>query len=448
MKILIKAGKIINHDAITENANILIENEKIKAITKEDLRSQANMVLDASDLWVFPGGVDSHSHLNDPGLTESEDYFTGTCSAAAGGITTVLDHPLTIPITADRKSFLEKKAEAEKKAVVDYALWAAALPDNMDQIIDLSELGAIAFKSFLSYSSEIPSVNMGELWEIMKIISATGRILGVHCENQQIIDAMEKPYRRKNTRDFTDYAEGRGELAEILASVEAITLAKATGARLHIVHASSPDVVDKVWEEASKGYKITVETCPHYLILTKDALNQWGPFAKCAPPLRSKKHVDGMWERVKQGKVNFIGSDHATYTFEEKEAPTSIWDVPAGITGIQTMIPLIFSEGIKKRGLSPCLLSALTSTNTAKAFGLFPRKGYIGVGSDADLCFIDPNSSWEIKREDLFYKMKWSPYIGMKLSGRIVHTMVRGRIVYSEGKIMVKPGSGKFLQPE
>jgi allantoinase len=403
-------------------------------------------VIDAKDLWVFPGGVDSHSHLNDPGLTESEDYYTGTCSAAAGGITTVLDHPLTVPITADKASFLEKRAEAEKKAVVDYALWAAALPDNVNEILGLAELGVIAFKSFLCYSPEIPSVNLGQLWEIMIVLKTTGLVLGVHCENQQVIDAMEKRFQGRGSNEFTDYAKARGELSEVLAAAEAITIAEAVGSRLHIVHTSSPEVVDRAWEAASRGGLITVETCPHYLMLSMDALSKWGPFAKCAPPLRSEASVGKMWQRLIQGKINFIGSDHATYTFEEKLTPTSIWDVPSGITGIQTMFPLVFSE-MKKRGISPSVIAAMTSTNAAKTFGIYPQKGLIAPGSDADLCFVDPDSHWKINEKDLFYKMKWSPYTGTDLSGRIIHTMVRGRIVYSEGKIMAEPGTGKFLRP-
>lgn len=447
MKTVIKAGLVVNHNKLLKDVNILVEDEKIKNITKANLDSVADKIIDARDLWVFPGGIDSHSHLNDPGLTESEDYYTGTCSAAAGGITTVLDHPLTVPITADRESFLEKKAEGSKKAVVDFALWAAALPDNMSKLIELAKLGAIAFKSFLSYSTEIPSVNLGQLWDVMNIVNTTGLPLGVHCENQEIIDVMEKPFRAKETNEYVDFNHGRAPLAEMVACLEAIAIAKSTGARLHIVHTSIPEVVKEVWRANQEGYNITVETCPHYLTLTIDDINRLGPFGICAPPIRTGESVEGMWDMIQEGKVDMIGSDHATYTFEEKEAPKSIWDIPLGLTSEQTMLPLIFSEGVAKRKLSPKLFAALTSANAAKTFGIYPQKGYIGIESDADLCFIDPKGQWEIKTDDLFYKMKWSPYAGMKLSGRIVHTMVRGYLVYSEGKILSEPGRGKFIRP-
>jgi allantoinase len=447
MKTVIKAGLVVNHNKVLKDVNILVEDEKIKSITKDSLDSLADRIIDARDLWVFPGAIDSHSHLNDPGLTESEDSYTGTCSAAAGGITTVLDHPLTVPITADKESFLDKKKEGEKKAVVDFALWAAALPNNMDKIVELAELGVIAFKSFLSYSTEIPSVSLGQLYNIMKIVNITGLPIGVHCENQEIIDAMEEPYRSKKDNEYVDYNLGRDPLAEIVAALEAIAIAKSTGARLHIVHTSMPEIVEEVWRARQEGYDITVETCPHYLVLTIDDINKLGPFGICAPPIRSKESVEGMWDKVLGKKVNLIGSDHATYTFKEKETPKSIWDIPLGLTGQQTMIPLIFSEGVIKRGMPPQLFAALTSSNTAKVFGIYPKKGYIGVGSDADLCFIDPKGKWIIKKEDLFYKMKWSPYMGMELSGKIIHAMVRGKLVFSEGEILTNPGSGKFIRP-
>lgn len=447
MKTVIKAGLVVNHNKVLKDVNILIEEEKIKNITKDDLSSIADNIIDAKDLWVLPGGIDSHAHLNDPGLTESEDYYTGTCSAAAGGITTVLDHPLTVPITADRESFLDKKAEGKKKTVVDFALWAAALPNNMDKIIELAELGAIAFKSFLSYSTEIPSVSLGQLLEVMNIVNTTGLPIGVHCENQEIIDAMEKPFRAKKINEYIDFNLGRDPLAEMVACQEAIAIAKSTGARLHIVHTSIPNIVEEVWKANQQGYNITVETCPHYLTLTIDDINKLGPFGICAPPIRTKQNVEGMWNMIQKKKINLIGSDHATYTFKEKESPNSIWDIPLGLTNIQTMLPLIFSEGVIKRGISLESFVALTSSNAAKVFGIYPNKGYIGIGSDADLCFIDPKGQWEIKSEDLFYKMKWSPYIGKKLSGRIVHTMVRGNLVFSENEILTRSGTGKFIRP-
>ena len=281
----------------------------------------------------------------------------------------------------------------------------------------------------------------------MSIVATTGLPIGVHCENQEIIDATEKPFREKQHNDYKDFNYGRDQLAEVIAGKDTIAIAKKSGARLHIVHTSAPEVVEEAFRAKCDGFDITVETCPHFLTLSIDDINKLGPFGICAPPIRSSGNVKEMWRLLKEKKIDVIGSDHATYTFEEKENYESIWDIPLGLTSIQTMLPLILSEAILKKKMPIESLVALISSKTAKTFGLFPRKGFIGVGSDADLCFIDPNTDWEIKKHDLFYKMKWSPYLGMQLRGKVVHTMVRGSLVYSEGKILEEPGTGKFVSP-
>lgn len=446
MKTWIKTQMVVNANGTVPHGNILIEDEKIVAVTTEDLSSQADRVIHMEDKIAFPGAIDSHSHLNDPGLTNSEDFYTGTCSAAAGGITTVLEHPLTVPVTATEKAFLDKKQELEKKVVVDAGLWAAALPDSIPNIPRLKELGAIAFKSFLSYSCEIPSVNLGQLMNAMQAVRACGSLLAVHCENQDIIDACEAPYRAKEKPLWEDFAKGRAPIAERVAAQDVILLAKETGAKVHLVHTSLPDIVESGWQARQEGYAVCVETCPHYLTLTSEALNTHKQLAVCAPPMRSQSDVDEMWKKLAEGKISFIGSDHAAYTLEEK-AFDNVFDVPCGVTGIQTMIPLLYSEIVAKRGMDPCLIPQLTAENTAKWFGLYPKKGCIAPGFDADMYFIDPKASWEITPESLHYMIPWTPYMGWKLQGRITCTMVRGNVVFENGTITAKPGSGKFVTP-
>ena len=358
----------------------------------------------------------------------------------------MLEHPLTVPVTATEEAFLDKKNELEKKVVVDAGLWAAALPDSIQNVPRLKELGAIAFKSFLSYSSEIPSVNLGQLMNAMQAVRSCGSLLAVHCENQDIIDACEAPYRAKEKPLWEDFARGRAPIAERVAANDVILLAKETGAKVHLVHTSLPDIVESGWQARQEGYAVQVETCPHYLTLTSEVLNDQKQFAVCAPPLRSRSDVAGMWEKLAEGKISFIGSDHAAYTFDEKQAE-NVFDVPCGVTGIQTMIPLLYDEIVAKRGMDPSFIPRLTSENTAKWFGLYPKKGRIAPGFDADMYFIDPKSSWEITPETLKYMMPWTPYMGRRLRGRIACTMVRGNIVYENGSITAAPGSGHFVTP-
>ncbi len=435
---------VVNAGGTIPHGNILIEDGKILAVTAEDLSSQAGQILHRENCLAFPGAIDSHSHLNDPGLTNSEDFYTGTCSAAAGGITTVLEHPLTVPVTATREAFLDKKRELEKKVIVDAGLWAAALPDSIARIPELRELGAIAFKSFLSYSCEIPSVNLGQLMEAMKAVRACGSLLGVHCENQDIIDASEAPYRRQQNPAWEDFARGRTPLAERVAAQDVILLACETGAKVHLVHTTLPDIVESGYQARLRGAAVQVETCAHYLTLTSEALNTCRQFAVCAPPLRTQADVAGMWEKLAEDKISFIGSDHAAYTREEKDFD-NVFDVPCGITGIQTMVPLLYDRIVARRGMSPCLIPRLTSENTARWFGLYPQKGCIAPGFDADIFFLDPLDHWQITPESLHYMIPWTPYMGWTLRGRITSTMVRGQIVYENGEITAQPGSGRFV---
>lgn len=446
MKTVVKAGKLINNDVERDNVFIIIEDEKIVEVTENYEFNGEEDIIDASEYEVYPGAIDPHTHLNDPGETHSEDFYSGTASAAAGGITTVLDMPVTIPLVDNREAFLQKRKIAEEKAVVDVGLWCAAHPDNMECFEELNDLGAVGFKSYLSYSRFCKSLNLGQMLEVMNKLKDLDAIMGIHAEMQDIVDVCEKPYRNKKTGNFSDFARGRASLAEKVAVMNAIELAKNTGVKMHIVHATIPETIDMIWRAKQEGYPVSTETCPHYLIRNLDDLDkkEIGAFGVCIPPLRLKEDVEGLWERISKGQIDFVGSDHATYTFEEKDT-TDIWNTYFGTTSIQTMIPLIY-DGMMKRGMSRQAFAALVSCNAAKRYRL-RNKGYIGCGYDADLFFIDPKDSWTVNDDELKYKMKWSIYGGMKLQGRIVSTMVRGKLVYHRGEIVQKPGYGKFIKP-
>jgi allantoinase len=210
---------------------------------------------------------------------------------------------------------------------------------------------------------------------------------------------------------------------------------------------STPEGPDLVHAARREGSRVTAETCPHYLHLDWTALDRLGPYAKCKPPLRSPENTTRMWEAVLAGKFDFIAADHAPYTREEKERGT-IWDAPWGMPGIQTMIPILISNGVVKRHWDISAFVRFTSTRAAQVFGIYPRKGTIRVGADGDLVVIDLNGSWTIRPEDLFYKQRWSALEGETLQGRIQQTVVRGRVVYDRGSINVEPGYGQFVAPQ
>ncbi len=480
--LIVKGGLVVLEDGPVE-ADLIVRGGRIAAITAvgegASPRAAANggpspgtasgaaapEVIDARGLIVLPGAIDTHSHLNDPGLTESEDFFTGTASAAAGGVTTVLEHPLTVPLVADRASFEAKLAEARKKAVVDFALWGAAVPSSLGRLAELARAGAIGLKSFMSYSPEIPALDGRGLLEAMTELAPLGLVHGLHCESEDLAEFYTGRLKAAGRRDPLAYPEGRPEIVELDAIRRAVLLQAATGAKVHVCHTSIASGVREVTEARRRARKLaagdgavrvgapapgralTVETCPHYLVLTQETLAEHGPYAKCGPALRSRANVEEMWELLAAGEIDCVGSDHATYTFAEKDVGKGdIWAAPAGVTGIQTMVPLLYSEGVARRQvLSLARLAALVATNAARIFGLYPRKGAIRPGADADLVLLDPAARWTVSPETLFYKMKWTPYMGWTLRGRIRRTIVRGRTVYRDGEITAQPGTGEFL---
>lgn len=443
----IKNGEIINPDEIFRG-NIYILGDKVAKITPIEDILPSKITIDASNNYVMPGFIDPHAHLNDPGLTESEDFYTGTCSAAAGGITTVIEHPLTFPLPSTASNLLNKKEIVGPKAIVDFCLMGACTPDNYDEIEKMINIGAVAFKAFMPYSVEIPQVNDGQLLDHMERLSGKGIVLTIHCENDAIVNWYTEKMIKENKVLPINYPRGRPEIAEVEAINRAAIFAMEANGKINIAHCSTARGVSIVSYYKKQGVDISVETCPHYLTLNSYDLEELGVFGVCNPPLRGDYIVEQMWDHVLNGNIDFIGSDHATYTFEEKEAGSdNIFKTPAGLTGIQTCFPLIFDEGVNKRKLDLKDFVKLSSTNAAKRYNVFPRKGLIKMGSDADIVIIDSNKKWTVKKDLLFYKQKWTPYMGKKITGWVDKTIVRGNIVYDNGKIIGKQGYGEFIKP-
>ncbi|MEJ7749354.1 MAG: amidohydrolase family protein, partial [Candidatus Limnocylindrales bacterium] len=240
--------------------------------------------------------------------------------------------------------------------------------------------------------------------------------------------------------------EGLNSYAEAEAISRVISMARETGATIYIVHMSLAEGAALIKAAKQAGQTVFVETCPQYLALDDSALRDQGPWAKCAPPLRPAANTERLWEYVLDGTIDTIGSDHAPFTAAEKEAgSTVIWDAPNGLTGIQTMLPLLIDEGIGRRGLSWTRLAEITSSNAARIFRLAPRKGSIAIGADADLVLVDPDAEWTIRGQDMLHKNRWTPYEGRRVRGRVDLTVVRGSVVYEAGTVRSEPGFGRFV---
>ena len=441
-------GVVATHTGVFP-ATVAIVGGRVAALLDPTERAGAADVIDARDRLVLPGCIDPHVHFNEPGRTHWEGFETGTRSAAAGGVTTVIEMPLNAnPPTVDAGAFQAKYDAINGKAAVDYALWGGLVTDNVDALEGLSRAGVVGFKAFMTDTgTEFARADDGVLWEGMQRIAACRGLLGVHAENNDLTARLRARLERAGRRDMRAWGESRPPEAELEAIRRALLLARASGCRLHVVHLTIPDGGISIAAARAVGQRVTVETCPHYLLLDEGAASRLGPVAKCAPPLRSRQSLEGLWQQVFDGTIDCIASDHSPCPPEEKaRGAGDVWAAWGGITGVQTLLPLMFWEGVRRRGLPLERLVALVSTNAARIFGLFPRKGTLLPGADADLVILDPNREWTVTADHLRYRHPQTPYLGWRITGWVERVLVRGRTVYLDGEVVGSPGHGVFVR--
>ena len=449
MKTVIVGGVAATHTGVFP-ATVAIAGGRVAALLDPRERWDADEVIEARGRLVLPGCIDPHVHFNEPGRTHWEGFETGTRSAAAGGVTTVVEMPLNaIPPTVDAGAFQAKCAAIGGKAVVDYALWGGLVSDNVDALEGLRRAGVAGFKAFMADTgTEFARADDGVLWEGMRRIAGWDSVLGVHAENNDLTVRLRAQLERAGRREMRDWAPSRPPEAELEAVQRALLLAQAAGCRLHIVHLSIPDGGACIAAARRAGQRVTVETCPHYLLLDEDAASGLGPVAKCAPPLRPRRAMEGLWHQVLEGTIDCIASDHSPCPPEEKSRGCGdIWAAWGGISGVQTLLPLMFWEGVRRRGLPLERLVALVSTNAARIFGLFPRKGTLLPGADADLVIFDPDREWTVTADRLRYRHPQTPYLDWRLTGWVERVLVRGRTVYRDGDIVGPAGHGILVRP-
>jgi allantoinase len=362
---------------------------------------------------------------------------SGTSAAAAGGVTTVIDMPLSgCPAVISPEALMMKKRAGELRARVDYSLWGGLVNDNVGDMGTMFQVGAVAFKAFTCFAGDdFPYATPDVLYRGMKEARRLGALIGVHCEDQGLTSRLCINEAERGT--VRSFLEAHSPLAELLATRAVIEMAVETGARVHICHATIPEAVDAVSQAREAGADVTVETCPHYLVFSEDDLEGMGPVLKCAPPVRRRDAVEAMWKRVIDGTIDSIGSDHSPSTPQQKDISggKKFADAWGGVQGIQTMLPVMFYEGTVKRGLPLERLVDLISTTPARLFSLYPKKGAIQPGSDADFVIFDPEARWTVTPEWLLHKNRHTPYMGMQLQGRVETTILRGRVAYSDSRV-------------
>ncbi|MFC5603680.1 allantoinase [Sporosarcina koreensis] len=438
--LIIKNGTIVTADA-TEKGDIAVKNGKIVEVSVgKPIEATAGQEIDAEGLHVFPGVIDSHVHFNEPGRTEWEGLETGSRSLAAGGATSFFDMPLnSTPPTVDKANLDIKRKLAEEKSIVNPYYWGGLVPENLADLKGLHEGGVIGFKAFMSPSGidDFHNVDDETIYKGMREIASLGSLLAVHAESTVMCEQLAEERIGQGKVSARDYVESRPVISEIEAVRRILSYAELTGCKLHIVHASSRKVVEVINDAKQRGVDITVETCPHYLSLTVKDLEEQGVIAKCAPPLRDQDEVEDLWTAVANGEIDTIGSDHSPAPASMKVISDNIFDGWGGISGAQSMLNILLTEGHFKRNLPLEKIVELTATNPAKIFGL-KTKGTIAADYDADLTLVDLNESFELKKEDLFYRHQHSPYVGRTFKGNVKTTIVGGNVVFENGQPIQK----------
>ncbi len=429
------------------NGVIGIKNGKIACLAEEQADWKAAEIIDASGKYILPGVIDGHNHFQDPGFTHREDLEHATAACAAGGTTTAISHPMNDPAIVDIESYKANMEAYEHRSIIDYGIHGGGTAGNIDRIEELwLKTGATSIKMFMCFSvKEFPYVRDDALFAILEQLSKYNGLAMLHCENDDLIKLMEIRMQAEGRKDPLAYNLSRPEIAEIEAIRRVIFMLEKTGAQALILHVTSAEGLKEIKKAQQRGVKVWAESCPHYFTFIREDMNELGPYLKFSPVMRDEENRLEMWRLLNQGYIYTIGSDHSPYTREEKEVgKDDIWKAPNGIPGNQIMLS-VFLDGVNKGLVSLERIVEVSSYNPAKIYGLYPQKGVIQPGADADLTIVDMNLEKTYTAEMSKSKANWSPYFGRKFRGWPIMTLVRGEVVYNKGQIMVEAGYGKYI---
>ncbi|PSR21533.1 MAG: allantoinase AllB [Sulfobacillus acidophilus] len=444
--LIIRNGNVVLPQGVSR-VEIGIRDGKIACIANR-ISEDANDVVDASNQYVIPGMIDTHVHISEPGRTGWEGFATGSQALAAGGVTSYIEMPLNALPATTNKAALNLKIEAAKNQnYVDYGFYGGLVPGNLDDLEELAQAGVFAYKAFMSNcGSDIPgdfkNVDDYALYKGMKKLAELGKLLCLHAENLSITEGLAQDMVRLGRTTAMDYVDSRPVFTEVEAVQRAILFAKETGCKIHFVHISTAEAVQAVQRARRDGVDVSVESCPHYLAITAEEVERIGNYARCQPPIRKAKDQERLWQELLNGNIDWIASDHSPCTEDLKDG--GIFEAWGGISGAQNSVDVMFDVAVKQRGLPLVQFVDLIATHPSARFGL-PDKGQIAVSKDADIVLIDPNQSYVLRREDLYYKNKHSAYVGRKIDCRITTTIVRGNIVFDVRKGIVGNPVGRLM---
>lgn len=393
----------------------------------------AKEVIDAGGLVVLPGGVDTHVHLMDPSATDREDFPTGTAAAARAGVTTIIEHTHSGPVRTV-EDLREKREYLRGRSHVDYGLAAHAWPGFTEHVGDLWRAGVAFFKVFTCTTHGVPGHTAADLVKHLTTASDCGAPSLIHCEDESLTEEAQQTLQDAGRLDFGILPEWRNRAAEVVAVTMAAALVRRCQATATIAHVSHPEVLRYIEAERGRGADLAAEACPQYFLLREEEVHEHGALRKFTPPARARHDHDEneMWESLRKGLLSFVSSDHAPSTLEQKGCG-SIWEVQFGLPGIDTTFAALV-DAVARGQLAWEDLSRVYAEMPARRYGLWPRKGAIRVGFDADLALVDPAEEWMLTNDQVASKAGWSPYAGRHFKGRVVRTVLRGRTIAERGK--------------
>lgn len=449
---IIKNGNVIFPD-VTREADLACQDGKIVAITNPGTHLESKSEINAKGCYVLPGAIDPHVHVHWPFLaaTTADDYSIASRAAALGGTTTFIDfaHPRMGATPVERIN--NRLAEIGIQSSIDFSLHCVISnrePETLDQIELLTKKGITSFKLYMTYSRRKIMADDSILFEVMKKASKLGALVCVHAENGPVGDALEAQFIAEGKTKAVDFPHHKPNFIEAEAVERAIFWAKQTGARLYFFHLSTSEGLEIIRDAQKKGFPIAAETCPQYLLLDESVFARPGIGHRfiCSPPIRSTKDNEALWEGIKDGTISTIGTDHCAFTIAQKNMGIDNFvDVPNGLPGIETRLSLMWTEGVSKNRITAQQLAKILSANPAKIFGLYPQKGSISIGSDADLVIFDPSERWVLTQDKTNMGVDWIPYEGWEMHGKVIHTLSKGKLIVKNGKFTNVSSEGEFI---
>lgn len=433
--LVIRGAQVVSPERIFEAA-VAIAGERIVAVGHDDTMPPAREEMRADGLHLLPGAIDSHVHFRDPGYPNKETWKTGSAAAALGGVTTVFEMPNTNPPTGTVEA-LRLKQKAAESSYVDFGIHGLLGDDTVERLEELLDAGVTSFKAFVGNTfGNLPAPTDGALLEGFEKLAPLGIRTVVHAENSSILFRRQKKMQAAGRIDAMAHLAARPAVAEIEAIGRVLTLAEWTGARVHIAHHSAADSLYLLRAARARGVDVTAETCPQYLLLNTDHMRTLGGVMRLNPPIREPRHNQPLWDALLDGTLDMIATDHAPHAPEEKTRE-SIWDCDCGFPGVETQMPLMLTE-VNRGRASLMDYVRWSSVNPAKAWGLYGTKGVIAPGAHADIAFVDMNRAGVLSQNKLQSISKISPWNGRAVRGYPLHTLLRGRFVMRDGRLVAE----------